>query len=417
LTAEGHQVTVFERGGAVAAEGSFANAGLVAPALLAALGPLPVAARTMQALSPRHLRWLWSQRRLAQAQSTLQARVQLAALARHSQTLLQDWRRQLKLDYERSEGLLILLRSARDEAALQAGLTQPQATGLALRSLSASQARLPEPGLNPELRLHGAMHLLQDEAGNARQFAQALRLQAQRQGARFRFHTTVRSIQAGASPSLVHAYTPPEHGLAQLPAAEAPDSQGQDTRPQLHSPEEQQFDAILLCCALSAATLLKAAGGPALPLAEVSACSLTAPLRQLEAHPDLGPRSALLDLQQQVLITRLGQRLRVSGPARLAAASATDEAQQFVLLHKVLHDCFPGAAHLAQAQRWSARAACLPDGLPLLGPAGPAGLWINVAHGLEGWTLACAAAQVLADGLAGRSGALVADALSPARLR
>jgi D-amino-acid dehydrogenase len=58
-----------------------------------------------------------------------------------------------------------------------------------------------------------------------------------------------------------------------------------------------------------------------------------------------------------------------------------------------------------------------PDGTPIIGSTGIEALYLNTGHGTYGWTLACGSARLLADVLAGRSGALdPADyALDPAR--
>jgi glycine oxidase len=58
-----------------------------------------------------------------------------------------------------------------------------------------------------------------------------------------------------------------------------------------------------------------------------------------------------------------------------------------------------------------------PDGLPLVGPAGPAGLWLATGHHRNGILLAPITAELVADAIAGRaSGVADAAALDPRRL-
>jgi D-amino-acid dehydrogenase len=45
----------------------------------------------------------------------------------------------------------------------------------------------------------------------------------------------------------------------------------------------------------------------------------------------------------------------------------------------------------------------LPDGPPLVGASGLAGLWLNLGHGSSGWALSCGSARVAADLIGGRS--------------
>ncbi|MDO9164543.1 MAG: FAD-dependent oxidoreductase, partial [Rhodoferax sp.] len=74
------------------------------------------------------------------------------------------------------------------------------------------------------------------------------------------------------------------------------------------------------------------------------------------------------------------------------------------LLYKVLHDWFPGAANLSNGvQEWKGARPMLPDGPPILGASGIAGLWLNLGHGSSGWALSCGSARVLADLLGGRT--------------
>jgi len=396
LAADGHEVIVFERRGSVAAESSFANAGFVVPGLA-----LPLAAPSLPKLGAG-LGWQWRRWRAARAKDSAAPRERLLQLAVYSHERLQQLRRSLQLDFEQAEGALLLLRTARDLAAIEPGLALLQSLGLGHRQLDAEQCRAIEPGLNPETALHAGVHFAQGRIGNCRQFAHQLRLEAQRLGVQFRFHTTVRSLEAGVPVRLLHEYTPPQEGRLD-PASRLPEGTGSsgDTVPAPLGPLQDSFDAVIVCAALDSATLLKSLK---LPLQAVPGQAITAPLRQLEAHPNLGPRAGLFDQQHQVAISHIGQRVRVSGHVKPE------------LLHQVLHDWFPGAMQNGQVQRWQGEHALLPDGLPLLGASGLAGVWLNLAQGAEGWPLACGAARVLAEQIAGLKPEVDVSGLDIARL-
>ncbi|MDN3923039.1 FAD-dependent oxidoreductase [Roseateles violae] len=389
LAADGHQVSVFERRGSVAAEASFANSGLVAPGLVLGWTQAPLS------LAGRWRRW-----RQGRDEAAALRRQRLLKLAVYSHERLQQLRRSLKLDYERAEGMLVLLRSAREQAAIAPGLELLAEAGIAHRALDAAQCRQAEPGLNPEAALHGGVLLNAGEVGNCRQFAHQLRLEAQRLGVQFRFHTTVRSIAPGTPARLVHEYTPPHEG----PGPSARNGNGEnggDTQPAETGPQQDSFEAIIVCGAQDSAALLQPLKLK-LPLASAQSCSITAPLRQLEAHPELGPKAGLFDQQKQVHISRIGQRVRVVG---------SDEAQ----LHKVLNDWLPGAMVAGQLQRWQGPHATLSDGLPVLGGSGLAGIWLNLGHADGGFTLACGAARVLAEQVGGLTPELDVSGLDSAR--
>lgn len=415
LAAQGHAVVVFERSGSVAAEASFAQGGLSAPALSPVWGALcGTQPLELQASGLSDAGWRWAARQ-ARGKGWTEARQNaLLALARQSLTRSTLLRRQLQLDHERSEGLLVLMR---DEA--QARKAQPlverwQAAGIAHQWLDADACRRQEPGLSPDTPLHGGWQLPEAEAGNGRELCLLLKQAAQRLGAHFMFHTEVRALQAGRRPALTH--TPAAQ--AGLPGAsqrqEALAAAGPSTVPSPREAQTHSFDAIVLCGAQPGDPLLAQLGlKPA--MRQVWGRTLTAPLRQLEAFPDLGPRASLIDDRHQLSLSRLGQRVRVSGGACLQAPSRGDKG--FEHLHEVLHDWFPGAIQSQQVQYWQGSRLMLADGLPLLGASGAEGIWLNLAHGGQGAALAAGSAQLLAALIGGRDPGLDLSAFGPDRLR
>ncbi|HEX3138574.1 MAG TPA: FAD-dependent oxidoreductase, partial [Rhizobacter sp.] len=268
LAADGHEVTVFERRGSVAAETSFANAGVVAPGYVtpwAAPGMPWHVLRHMFArhapvrinprLSPATLRWMWRWWRSCSAHSYKSNRARLQRLAVFSKERLHSLTHSLQLDYERAEGYLVLLRSAQDTALAQAGLTMLTEMGVRHHLLDAEQCREVEPGLNAETELDAGIHLAHDEVGNCRQFALLLREEAERLGATFRFHTTVQALEPGKTPRVTKVYAPMEESTWLNPDAVRLDGPPTDVPP--FEPETESFDAVVVCAAMGATALLK----------------------------------------------------------------------------------------------------------------------------------------------------------------
>lgn len=391
LAAAGHEVTVFERRGSVAEEASFAPSALLAPALaLPGLLPAPTVGT---------LRWRWSRRQARRSPAQAARETQALQLARLGHQRLQALRRALPLDDEAAEGVLLLLREARQLAALQPRLDALAAAGLAVQVIDAEACRKREPGLNAEAPLHGGLVLGPGSVGNGRLFAQQLRAQSQRLGVAFRFHSLVTGLRAESR--AVQLSHEPAAGSPAAGRREAGDTQA-------HGPRTEAFDSVVLCAAQGAITLLQAAG-QALPVATASDASLTLPLRLLEAHPELGPQAGLLDAREGIAIARIGQRVRVTGPT-----GAADHAH----LHKALQHWFPGCVQRAQAQASTRQRLLMPDGLPVVGASALPGVWLLLGQGGEagqGWSLACGAARVLADALAGLTPELDISALSASR--
>ena len=162
---------------------------------------------------------------------------------------------------------------------------------------------------------------------------------------------------------------------------------------------------MVVCAALGASALLRP-HGLKLPLQPVYGYSITAPLRQHHGHPDHGPRAALMDERYKIAISRIGNRVRVAGSAEIGGSADRINPASIETLYKVLHDWYPGAAHMSQVQRWKGARPMLPDGPPVLGESGLPGVWLNLGHGGSGWALACGSARVLADRIGGRPAAI-----------
>ena len=407
LAADGHQVVVYEKSSSVAEQTSFANAGVVAPGyvtpwaapgmptkVLMQLFSQHAPVRLIHPLSMAQLGWIWRWWRSCNAKSFAANRTRMHGLAHYSRFRLQTLARDLHLDYERVAGYTVLLRTAHDLKLARGGLKLLAELGVNFNLIGADKARAIEPGLRAQTPLHAAVHLPDDEVGNCRQFAQLLRAQAQRLGVRFEFQRQVLAIHAGRPARVAH------RGISGL-----------------NSPViEANFDAVIVCAANGALPLLSGLGCR-VPMIAVHGYSLTAPLRTFESHPDVGPRSGVMDEAFKVAISRIGQRVRVAGCAEIGGHLGQHTPAAMATLYKVLDDWFPGSAQLSQAQAWKGARPMLPDGPPVLGPSGAEGIWLNLGHGSTGWAMSCGSARVLADLLQKRRPAIDIEGLDLSRLR
>jgi D-amino-acid dehydrogenase len=406
LTRDGHQVTVFERRSTVAEEASFASGALVAPGWTA---PWLQPERSLDkpwttrpgglklARLPRGGEWRWLWRWLQAGQGPRQAEHhrQVHQWVQYSQQRMLAITEEQGLEHDRSQGMLVLWRHAREAEQARPALQQMKDLGIACRELSADQARALEPALNPETPLYGAVELGGDAAANCREFAIAIRVEAQQLGCHFGFGTTVDAIETlgptgGVNLRVSNTTTP-------------------------GNSEVQRFDAVVVCAGVHSARLLHPLG-LRLPLQPVYGHSLSAAVRE----PLDAPMSAVLDAAQGISIARLGQRIRVAGGSEFGAEPGQLSKVTLKRLYAVLADWFPGAVRLGgprgSVQEWQGAQATLPDGPPLLGATRLPGVWVNVGHGAAGWAMACGTARALADQLAGRATELDTAGTSPQRI-
>ena len=387
LARDGHEVTVFERRNAAAEESSFANAGVVAPGYVTPWAAPGMPWKVLKQMWGRHasvrlgklsgadMAWLWRWWRACRPDTYKANRASMQQLALYSRERLHHIVADLKLDYDRSDGYMVLLRSEADRALIDTSLAVLRDAGVAFAQLGPDAARKLEPGLNPGTDFHAAIHLPQDEVGNCRQFALLLKNECQRRGVAFEFGTTVSRVETGKGIRLHLQGAGPGDGTA------------------------RDFDAAVACAGLGSAQLLKPLGLK-LPMAAVYGYSVSAPVREaLNA-----PRSSVMDERYKVAISRLGNRVRVAGSAELGGSPAQHRAASIRTLYKVLHDWFPGGVTLSSGvQVWKGARPMLPDGPPVIAPGGHPGLWLNLGHGSSGWALSCGSARALADLVAGKS--------------
>lgn len=408
LAADGHEVIVYERRASVAAETSFANAGVLAPGYVTPWAAPGMPRKVLAQLFSRHaavrlragalsqLPWLWAWWRACRRSVHEANRSAMQRLARYSRERQADLTQRLHLDYEQAQGLLVLLRRERDVARAATGLELLARLSVAHKLIGPDEARRIEPALNPATALAGAIHLPADGVGNCRQFAHAIKARAQQIGATFLFDHAVRRIVPGERPEL----------------AVAVQVSGNDTRPEPPRP----FDAVVVCAGVESTRLL-APLGLRLPLAPVWGYSVTAPIRHIDGAAPRGPSSAVMDETYKVAISRLGSRVRVAGGAEIGGRADRMHDGPLETLYRVLDDWYPGAAVLAKAQRWKGARPMLPDGPPLLGASGLPGVWLNIGHGSSGWALACGSARVCADLLLERPAAITLDGFDIGRWR
>lgn len=429
LAADGHEVTVFERRGSVAAETSFANAGVIAPGYVTPWAAPGMPGKVLRMLFSRHaavrmragfdpalIGWLWRWWRACRPEVWQANRTTMQRLALFSRGRLHELMRKLQLEFERETGYLVLLRSAAELAAARPGLKLLAELGGRFHLVDAARCREIEPGLNPDTALHAGIHLPDDEVGNCRQFAHLLRTEAQKLGVRWCFHTQVQRLVPGKAPQVVHRYLPPAESTQLLIEPSSSGNGGPATEPAPLEPVSEEFDAIVVCAAMGAPALLRPLGLK-LPLRAVHGYSITAPLRPDDLPSERAPRAALMDERYKVAISRIGQRIRVAGSAELGGSLEKYDPAALETLYKVLNDWFPGAGRMSQVQRWKGARPMLPDGPPVLGASGLDGVWLNLGHGSSGWALACGSAFALAQNLAGREAPISLDGLGIARLR
>lgn len=392
LVQDGHEVIVFERNASVAQEASFACAGSLSPSLSHPLAYPPPTSRSWlrnvthasgvtlgKGFSVSDLRWLyrWKSADVAHAAALTTAH----KLAAYSLDRLHAMALKESLSHEQSQGHLLLWKTDAAQAKYQEHLATLKECGLAVQALSPGEARALEPALQANYEFQSATYFPNDEIGNCRQFAHLLKEKLTQGGCQLRFGTAISEIDQSQGIQLITAIG-----------------------------SSEGVDQVVICAGAGSASLTR--GNKPLPLTNLWSYSLSAPIREsLNA-----PRSAVQDMAHRMTISRMGGRVRVSGGAELGSRKQGDNADVVKQLYRTLNTLFPGAADFSRnAQLWKGASQFTPDGLPIIGPGSNPGVWFNLGHGHNGWSMACGSARLIADLVAGRQADLDTQTLSVQR--
>lgn len=124
-------------------------------------------------------------------------------------------------------------------------------------------------------------------------------------------------------------------------------------------------------------------------------------------HMNYAPRAGsamshpVLDIDGGYLIAPMRAGLRLTTGAEFARRDAPPSPVQLVAIEPVARSRFPLGARL-DAEPWLGRRPCLPDLLPVIGPAPRhAGLWFDFGHQHHGLTLGPVAGRLLAEMMTG----------------
>ncbi len=423
LAEAGCEVTVVERNGGVAQGTSYGNAGLVVPAYMGPWAAPGMPRRLLSMLfasdTPVRLRpsldpalWRWAARWLGECRvaNYRRNRERMQRLAFYSRDVLTEIRTRHAVAYERTEGLLQLLRGGRDSELAETTIAHLKETGVAHRILTAADCRLREPGLS-DLDFVGGLYLPDGESGNCPLFARHLRNLCEARGVHFVFGTRVDRIVTEGDRVTLHTTRGEARGEARAEArsdasAGAPDGESSEVR--------RQPDAVVVAAGWASAALLRPLG-VRLPLYPVKGYAASVAIRE----PTFAPIASVVDETYKVAIVRMGNRIRIAGTASLGdrtlALDSRDAERAFATLLKVVRDWFPGAARYQEASWWVGNRPMLPDGPPVLGPTLHPRVFMNVGHGSTSWAMAPGSGRIVADLVTRQEPAIDLDGLTLAR--
>lgn len=405
LNERGHDVTVIDALDGAAMETSFANAGQrsyghvspwAAPEMISTglkglfrrEGPLkmhfPPRPSTIAFLL-RTLRFATTSR-LYESNNT--AMLRLGMVSREAFLKLEE---KLDIDFDGDhQGLLEVTTDPEEEKGLQGKANALAQLGITHQWLDPGSVTRQEPALESLSPLRPSLLINGDGTGDCHRFTGALMTHCQNAGVTFLFNTRLSEWHRSGN---------------RISAVELATSG--DASPTTWT---ETADNVVLCAGCDSAKLAAQLGMP-LPIYPVKGYSLTAPV----TDPDRAPRSTVVDMDRKVAISRLGDRVRVTGFAELTGFNRNISEKRVAVIRHAATNRFPGAADFSKARAWTGFRPMLPDGPPALGQGPFENLYLNTGHGTFGWTLSAGSARILGQVMDGESAPIPLQAFNPMR--
>ncbi|MDR1648012.1 MAG: D-amino acid dehydrogenase [Zoogloeaceae bacterium] len=397
LRQAGFDVTVIERQPAAALETSFANGGQISvchaepwanphvlPKALRWLGKEDAPLLFRLRPDPVLFGWLAGFLRnctAARARENIRA---IVALACFSRSQLQALRHNLGADFAAeydalTRGILHLYTDPKEYAAALEAARVMRELGLDRLPVEAAECVRLEPALaDVGSQLAGGDFTASDESGDAHRFTQALAARAAAAGVVFRYGETVTGLEL---------------------------EKGHARGVRLASGERRAAAAIVVALGSYSAPFLRPYG-LRLPIYPAKGYSATLALTPETVTRGWAPTVSLTDDERKIVISRLGNRLRIAGTAEFNGFNLDlNPTRCQALLHR-LRFLFPRLEFAGDPNFWCGLRPATPSNLPLIGKSRIPGLWLNSGHGTLGWTMSCGSAVALSTLMQGRAPAI-----------
>ena len=399
LQEAGAEVVLLDAGATPASGASFANGGMlhaghaepwntpgVGLDLLRYLGradsPLLVRPRAVPGLVGWGLRFLWNSRRALYDQHTrLNARLAAFSLQEIDRLQRELSAAGLAFDFRHS-GILKLFQDPDNLAHNRSASEGMIPEGVRFEEWDVERIIAAEPALTPiRDRLCGGLYFPDDAVGDAARFTAGLLAIARR------------------------------HGLAYLAGVEV--QRLRTFRGRINALETSEgpvaADACVVANGHHAPDLVRPLG-IRLPVAPVKGYSLT-----LSMDTRCRLQLPLIDDANKVVMTPLGDRLRLAGTAEFAGRDHYLNPQRAtsVLEHcQRTLTCLPSRLDVETMAPWTGLRPMSARGTPILGATAVPGLYLNTGAGHLGWTFACATAALIRDSVLGNPPPLPLDDLT-----
>ena len=389
----GHEVTVVERQPGAALETSFANGCQIsvshAEPWANPSAPLKVLkwlgkedAPLLYRFRPEWLQWKWGLHFLRECTPSRTAENirQIVAIAEYSRQTLQAVRAETGIEYDQlTSGILHFYTDEKEFEQSLAAAKLMRDLGCPRQSIDADEVTRIEPALaSIRDKIVGGDYTATDESGDVYKFTNGLARKAAASGVDFQFNTTVtRLLSEGTGSS------------ARVTGVEVIDAEGRH--------KVLRADAFVMAMGSFSVPLLKPLGIE-LMIYPGKGYSATYAI----TDPGAAPTVSLTDDGHKLVLSRLGDRLRVAGTCELNGYTRELNTTRCEAITRRTRELFPHACDYDNPVYWTGLRPLTPSNVPYIGKTRYANLFLNTGHGTLGWTMGCGSGRAIADIISGR---------------
>lgn len=387
LAKAGHEVTVIERQAEAGLETSFANGGQISVSHAEPWAnpgaPFKVLKWLSQEDAPLLFRlradlaqWEWGLRFLFECLPgrTRDNIIQILAMATYARSELQALRAETGIQYDQlTRGILHVYADSKefDSAIVAARLMRDY--GCDRQVKTPEECFAIEPVLkNSTIPIVGATYTASDESGDAFKFTRRLAQLCAARGVGFRYGTEIRELLT-------------ENGRIAGVVVTTGNSQ-----------EILTADTYVMAMGSYSAMILRRAG-ISVPIYPAKGYSITVPTAGYTGAPTV----SITDDEAKIVISRLGDRLRVAGTAELNGYNTDINRIRCEAIVKRTFALFPQAGDRSRIEFWTGLRPATPSNVPYVGRTRFPNLYLNTGHGTLGWTMSCGSGHAIADIISG----------------
>ncbi|MBP2279489.1 D-amino-acid dehydrogenase [Psychrobacter sp. PL19] len=402
LRQAGYNVTVIEREPAAGLQTSFANGGQIS---VSHATPWANPAAPMKALKwlfqedapllyrlradKAQLKWAMQFLQECRADKADANLVQMVHLGLYSRAALQQLRADIDISYEQqTRGIMHFYTSQAEFDAAIAPTERMQELGCERHFIDINTAASLEPALYPIAhKLKGATYTSSDESGNTHLFTQRLAERCVEAGVQFLYDTDILAINTDTEST-----RPRVHSITIRPAGE--------------NAQTFSADSYVLALGSYSVPLVKPLNIH-LPIFPAKGYSATYQVNPRAPH--LAPFISLIDDEYKLVVSRLGDKLRVAGTAEFNGYNLDLNSTRCEAITQRVQQLFPKGIVANSVKYWAGLRPMTPSNVPLIGRAHAGhvrhgshntgatfdNLWLNTGHGTLGWTHACGSAKAI----------------------